>query len=207
MSSRIAVIGASGKIGSKITQELLARGHQVTAIARHPDRIEARTGLALQAGDVADPQALAQALRGHDAVIASTPFVPGLAENLLTAVRSAGVKRFLMVGGAASLATEPGGRKVLDTIPPLPDPVMAQIREGVRSLDVLREVEDLDWTFFSPAVVIGPGERTGKFRLGQDVVVKDAEGNSRISYDDYAIAMVDELEGGNNLKRRFTAGY
>ncbi len=112
-----------------------------------------------------------------------------------------------MVGSAASLATEPGGRKVLDTIPPLPDPIMAQIREGVRSLDVLREVADLDWTFFSPVVIIGTGERTGKFRPGQDVVVKDAEGNSRISCDDYAIAVVDELEGGNNLKRRFTAGY
>lgn len=207
MGSKVAVIGASGKIGSRITQELLARGHTVTGIARHPDKLDPRAGLSTAAGDVAEPQALARVLQGHDAVIASTPFTPGLAENLLTALRSAGIKRFLMVGGAASLASEPGGSKVLDSIPPLPEPVMAQIREGVRSLDVLRQVSDLDWTFFSPAVVIGPGERSGKFRLGQDVVVKDAEGNSRISYEDYAIAMVDELETGRNLQRRFTIGY
>lgn len=207
MSQHIALIGATGKIGSKIAAELLARGHRVTAIARNPASIAPSAGLQAVAGDVNDPAALAALLRGHDAVISATPFMPGLVGKLLEALRHSGVKRFLMVGGAASLLTEPGGRKVFDTLPPLPEPVLAQISEGIRSLEALRTVDDLDWTFLSPAVFIGPGERTGKFRLGGEVVVKDADGNSRISYDDYAIAMVDELENGKHIKARFTLAY
>lgn len=207
MHKNVAVIGASGKIGSKIVAELLGRGHQVTGIARHPEKIASAAGLVKAQGDFTAPEGIIPVLRGHDAVIASTPFIPGEAEKLLEAVRGSGVKRFLMVGGAASLQSEAGGAKVLDTLPELPDAVMGQIREGVRTLDLLRGVDDLYWTFLSPAVMIGPGERTGKFRLGGDVVVKDKEGNSRISYDDYAIAMVDELELNRHLKSRFTVAY
>lgn len=207
MSKSIALIGASGKIGSKICAELLARGHRVTGIARHPEKVAAGAGVTAVAGSVEAPGDLAQLLKGHDAVISATPFTPGLIENLLEAVRKSGVKRFLMVGGAASLASEPGGKPVFDTLPPLPEPVLAQISEGIRSLKELRKADDLEWTFLSPAVMIGPGERTGKFRLGGEVVVKDAEGNSRISYDDYAIAMVDELEQGKHIKARFTLAY
>lgn len=207
MHKNVAVIGASGNIGSKIAAELLSRGHQVTGIARHPDKIASAAGLVKARGDFTEPDSIIPVLRGHDAIIASTPFIPGQAEKLLEAVRGSGVKRFLMVGGAASLNSEEGGPPVLDTLPELPDAVMSQIREGVRTLDLLRGVDDLYWTFLSPAVMIGPGERSGKFRLGGDVVVKDAEGNSRISYDDYAIAMVDELELNRHLKSRFTVAY
>jgi putative NADH-flavin reductase len=207
MSQRIALIGASGKIGSKIAAELLARGHQVTGIARNAAAISAADGLTAVAADVNDPAALAAELRGHDAVIAATTFLPGLVERLLEALRGSGVKRFLIVGGAASLLTEAGGQRIFDTLPPLPEPVLAQISEGMRTLQVLKTADDLDWTFLSPAVFIGPGERSGKFRLGGDVVVKDADGNSKISYDDYAIAMVDELEQGKHIKARFTVAY
>lgn len=110
-----------------------------------------------------------------------------------------------MVGGAASLQTE-DGRKIIDTIQ-LPDAWKAPVMEGIRTLGLLRDVNDVDWTFFSPAMQIGPGERTGNFRLGKEQVVTDVEGNSRISYDDYAIAMVDELERGQHVKGRFTIGY
>jgi putative NADH-flavin reductase len=205
MSQRIALIGASGKIGSKIAAELLARGHQVTGIARNAAAISAADGLTAVAAN--DPAALAAELRGHDAVIAATTFLPGLVERLLEALRGSGVKRFLIVGGAASLLTEAGGQRIFDTLPPLPEPVLAQISEGMRTLQVLKTADDLDWTFLSPAVFIGPGERSGKFRLGGDVVVKDADGNSKISYDDYAIAMVDELEQGKHIKARFTVAY
>lgn len=205
--SNVALIGASGKIGSKICAELLARGHRVTAIARDPAKISSGPGVTAIAGDVAHPAELAELLRGQDAAISATPFTPGLIELLLEAVRKSGVRRFLMVGGAASLLNEPGGKPVFDTLPPLPEPVLANISEGMRSLKELRKVDDLDWTFLSPAVMIGPGERRGKFRLGTEVVVKDAEGNSRISYDDYAIAMVDELESGKHIKARFTVAY
>lgn len=206
MAMNIALIGASGKIGSKIAAELLQRGHKVTGIARHPEKIAARSGMVTAKGDFTNPVALAKVLKGHDAIISAASFIPGQAENLIASVRASGVKRFLMVGGAASLHVEPGGKKVIDTID-LPEAWKLPILEGIRTLDLLRKVDDFNWTFFSPAITIGPGERTGKFRLGKDVVVKDAEGNSKISYDDYAIAMVDELERGYNLKGRFTIGY
>lgn len=202
---KVALIGASGKIGSKIAGELLRRGHTVTAIARNAQQIPAQKGLTPQQGDFTEPAVLAWSLQGHDAIISAASFIPGQAEKLLEAVRQSGVKRFLMVGGAASLQTE-DGRKIIDTIQ-LPEAWKAPVMEGIRTLGLLRDVKDIDWTFFSPAVQIGPGERTGKFRLGKDQVVKDAEGNSKISYDDYAIAMVDELEKGQNIKGRFTIGY
>lgn len=206
MSKKIAVIGASGKIGSKITAELLQRGFSVTGIARNPDKISQQAGVTSAAGDFTNPAAMAEVLKGHDAIISAASFIPGEAENLIESVRGSGVKRYLMVGGAASLQTEPGGPKVIDTID-LPEAWKGPVMEGIRTLELLKKVDDVDWTFFSPAVMIGPGERTGSFRLGKEAVVKDAEGNSKISYDDYAIAMVDELEQANNIKGRFTIGY
>lgn len=207
MHQNVAVIGASGKIGSKIIAELLSRGHQVTGIARNPERIKSATGMVTAKGDFTDPDGIIPVLRGHDAIIGATTFLPGQMEKLIESVRDSGVKRFLMVGGAASLQSEEGGPKIFDTLPALSPPVLDQIREGMRTLELLRGADDLLWTFLSPAVMIGPGERTGKFRLGKDVVVKDAKGNSSISYDDFAIAMVDELELNRHLKSRFTLGY
>jgi len=206
MSKNIALIGASGNIGSKITQELLSRGYNVTAIARNPEKVEASERVTPVAGDILQPQQLAETLKGHDAVICAASFIPNESEKLLEAIRLSGVNRYLMVGGAASLLNE-DGIKVWETLEGLPDGVMNYIHEGMRALDLLKEADDFDWTFLSPAVVIGPGERTGKFRLGKDNVVADDNGESKISYDDYAIALVDELEQGNNIKARFTLGY
>jgi putative NADH-flavin reductase len=205
MSKRVALIGASGKIGSKIAAELIQRGHKVTGIARNPEKVTV-SGITTAAGDFTQPEQMAKVLSGHDAVISAASFIPGQAEKLIASVRQSGVKRFLMVGGAASLQTEPGGKKIIETIE-LPDAWKAPVMEGIRTLGLLRDVQDVDWTFFSPAVQIGPGERTGKFRLGEEVVVKDAAGASKISYDDYAIAMVDEFEQGKHIKSRFTVGY
>ena len=206
MSKNIALIGASGNIGSKITEELLSRGYNVTAIARNPEKVDASERVTPVAGDILQPQQLAETMKGHDAVICAASFIPNESEKLLEAIRLSGVNRYLMVGGAASLLNE-DGVKVWDTLEGLPDGVMNYIQEGMRALDLLKEADDFDWTFLSPAVVIGPGERTGKFRLGKDNVVADENGDSKISYDDYAIAMVDELEQGNNIKARFTLGY
>jgi putative NADH-flavin reductase len=206
MSKNIALIGASGNIGSKITHELLSRGYNVTAIARNPEKVEANERVTPVVGDILHPQQLAETLKGHDAIICAASFIPNESEKLLEAIRLSGVNRYLMVGGAASLLNQ-DGVKVWDTLEGLPDGVMSYIQEGMRALDLLKEADDFDWTFLSPAVVIGPGERTGKFRLGQDNVVADENGDSKISYDDYAIALVDELEQGNNIKARFTLGY
>ena len=205
MGKKIALIGASGKIGSKIAAELLSRGHQVTGVSRNPEKISV-AGVNAVKGDFTDPEQMASALRGHDAIISAASFIPDQAEHLIASVRGSGVKRFLMVGGAASLQSEPGGKKIIESLE-LPPAWKAPIMEGIRTLGLLRDVQDFDWTFFSPAVQIGPGERTGKFRLGGEVVVKDAGGVSKISYDDYAIAMVDELEQGKHIKARFTIGY
>lgn len=208
MSKNIAVIGASGKIGAKITRELLDRGYRVTAICRDPAKIPTQDGVTAVAGDLMEPDSLAETLKGHDAVISAAPFITDASEKLFDAVRKSGVKRYLMVGGAASLFNDKGV-KVWDTLQGvgIPDAVLANIAEGMRAFELLKQDDSLDWTFFSPAVMIGPGERTGKFRLGKDNVVADANGDSKISYDDYAIAMVDELDQGNNIRSRFTIGY
>ena len=208
MSKHIALIGASGNIGSKITRELLDRGHTVTAICRNPDTMDAQEGVTTVPGDMLNPEQLAETLKGHDAVISAAPFVTDESEKLFAAIRDSGVKRYVMVGGAASLFNDEGV-KVWDTLQGvgIPEPVLANIAEGIRAFDLLQQEDSLDWTFFSPAVMIGPGERTGQFRLGKDNVVADEKGESKISYDDYAIALVDELEQGNNIQGRFTIGY
>ena len=187
---KVAVIGGTGKIGSKITTELLQRGHTVTVIARNPEKAESRPNLKSVKGDVTDPGSVAALVRGHDAVISSAPFIPGISVQVLEAVRKSGVKRYIAVGGAGSLKAA-DGKLVMDN-PQIPAEWMPSIKEGAALLKLLRAAPELEWTFFSPAVLIGPGERTGKFRLGGDEVVAAADGKSSISYDDYAIALVDE---------------
>ncbi|MEI9988726.1 MAG: NAD(P)H-binding protein [Rhizomicrobium sp.] len=200
---KVALIGATGNIGSKIAAELLSRGHSVTAIARNTDK--APPGTQAVRADAADPAALAAVLKGHDAVVSSAPFAPGLSPAIIEGVKRSGVKRYIMVGGAGSLEVAPG--KLLKDTLTLPDAVRAILDEAALNLKRLRGETGLDWTFFSPAAEIGPGERTGKFRLGGDQLITDAAGKSRISYDDYAIALVDELEHPRHIQKRFTIGY
>ncbi|HEY6457847.1 MAG TPA: NAD(P)-dependent oxidoreductase [Steroidobacteraceae bacterium] len=202
---KVALIGATGRIGSKITTELLGRGHSVTAIVRNPDKAASRPNLTALKGDVTDPNSVAALIRGHDAVISSAPFNPGISPQVLAAVRTSGVQRYIAVGGAGSLKAA-DGTLVMEN-PQIPAEWMPSIKEGSELLRLLRADQQLDWTFFSPAVQIGPGERTGKFRLGADEVVAAADGKSSISYDDYAIALVDELEHPKHVRRRFTIGY
>lgn len=203
---RVALIGASGNVGSRILAELVARGHAVTGIGRTPASIQARPRVTAVAGDVNEPVALAKTLAGHDAVISAAPFRNTDPDVLIGAVRSSGVKRYIIVGGAATLLNAEGVR-LLDT------PALARFKDspepagGARFLDAIRKVTDLDWTFFSPAVNFAPGQRTGTFRLGGDQVVLDAQGQSRISMEDYAVALVDELEKPTHIRQRFTAGY
>lgn len=202
---KVALVGATGNIGAKILAELTSRGHSVTAIARHPEKTPASPRVQAKKGDGEDVAALSKLLEGHDAVVSSAPFAPGLSTKLTEAVRRAGVKRYIMVGGAGSLEVAPG-KMLKDTIT-LPDAIKKVIEEGTAALGRLRGENTLDWTFFSPAAEIGPGERTGKFRLGGDQLVTDADGKSRISYDDYAIALVDELERPKHIRKRFTIAY
>ena len=201
---KVSVLGASGRAGSEITRELAARGHQVIAVARKPDAIPTAEGVKAVAGDAADPKALAKLIRGSDAVISALHHdVP--AETLLSALKQAGVKRFLVTGGASSLEVAPG-KRLFDT-PEFPAGWKDIAYTGIEFLDALRKETDIDWTFFSPAALIFEGPRTGRFRLGGEQLVVDAAGESKISFADYAIAMVDELEQHKHSRRRFTAAY
>lgn len=201
---KIVVLGASGRAGSEITNEAAARGHAVTAVARKPDAIPTSDGVTAVAGDASDAAALAARIKGADAVISALHFdIP--METLLSAVRDAGVARLLITGGAASLEVAPGVR-LYDT-PDFPEEFKPYALPGLTALEVLRGVTDLDWTFFSPAAFIEEGPRLGRYRTGGDQLLTDANGDSKISFADYAIAMIDELEQPKHSRARFTAAY
>ncbi len=200
----IAVLGASGRAGSEIVKELVARGHEVIAIARKPEAIPALPGVTARAGDASDPAALAALIRGADAVISALHFDVSAA-TLLAALKQAGVGRLLVTGGAASLEVAPGVR-LIDT-PEFPEAWKGAAQGGIAFLDALKGETAIDWTFFSPAAFIFEGPRLGTYRGGKDQLVTDAKGESRISFADYAIAMVDELEQHRYPRARFTAAY
>ncbi|ODU81512.1 NAD(P)-dependent oxidoreductase [Novosphingobium sp. SCN 63-17] len=200
----IAVLGASGRAGSEIVKELVARGHEVIAIARKPEAIPALPGVTAKAGDASDPAALAELIRGADAVISALHFDVSAA-TLLSALKQAGVGRLLVTGGAASLEVAPGVR-LIDT-PEFPEAWKGAAQGGIAFLDALKGETEIDWTFFSPAAFIFEGPRLGTYRGGKDQLVTDDKGESRISFADYAIAMVDELEQRRYPRARFTAGY
>ena len=216
---KIAIIGASGFIGSKITDEALRRGHEVTGIVRNPDRLPSNPKLKAVGLNLLQSDELARALAGHDAVVSawnaakdgSGPvlydrFVEGH-RSIINAVKKSGVKRLLAVGGAASLKNAEGV-EFIDTPAAASFEAFKPAMRGVREYYYLLKNEpELDWAYFSPAVMIQPGERTGKFRLGGDRIVADAAGASKISVEDYAVAAVDELEHPKHHRERFTIGY
>ncbi|MBH0112932.1 NAD(P)-dependent oxidoreductase [Novosphingobium sp. YJ-S2-02] len=201
---KIAVLGASGHAGSEIVKEAAARGHQVVAIARHPQAIPQGKNITASAGDASDPVQLAGLIAGSDAVISALHHtIP--AETLLSALRSAGVGRILVTGGAASL-TGPDGKRLIDG-PDFPEDWKSAALAGIAFLDALKANDDIDWTFFSPAMIIFEGERLGHYRKGGDELVVDANDESKISFADFALAMVDELETHEHSRARFTAAY
>lgn len=201
----IALIGATGFIGSRILNELVSRGHTVTAIVRNPEKVPALAGVTAVKGDILDKDGLARLLAGHEAAISSVHYLASDADALLGAVKQSGVKRYLVVGGAGSLEVAPGV-KLVDT-PEFPAVYFDEARKGGAYLELLKQDKTLDWTFLSPSAIIAPGERTGRFRLGLDQLLVDGNGESRISAEDYAIALVDELEKPAHSRRRFTVGY
>lgn len=200
----IALIGASGNAGSRILKELSQRGHQVTAIARHPGKIAKLPGVTARQGDVFDGAALAILLKGHEIVISAVHFTASDANILIDAVKAAGATRYLVVGGAGSLEVAPG--VTLISTPEFPDAYKEEAQKGAEFLALLRKEAVLDWTFLSPSALFIPGERTGKFRLGQDGLLGNDQGSS-ISFEDYAVALVDEIEQPAHRRQRFTVGY
>lgn len=201
---KIALIGATGNAGSRILAELSRRHHAVTAIARQPERVPALPGVTAVKADVDDVSGLAAVLKGHDAVVSSVHFTASDPRKLIEAVHAAGVSRYLVVGGAGSLEVAPGV-KLIDT-PAFPTIYKAEAAAGGAFLDLLRREAGLDWTFLSPSAMFVPGERTGKFRLGGDQLLSNEKGSS-ISFEDYAMALVDEIEQPAHSRQRFTVGY
>ena len=206
---KIAIIGATGFVGSGILSESLNRGHAVTAIVSNPDKLPTHPTLTPVKGDVARTEELASQIEGHDVVISA--FNPGKdargtgAQSIIEAVKHADVARLLVVGGAGSLEVAPGKRLVDQ--PDFP----AEWKEGslktAAVLDELRGETELDWTFVCPAAMLAPGERTGRYRVGGDQLLTGADGQSRISIQDYAVAMLDEVETPKHSRARFSVAY
>jgi putative NADH-flavin reductase len=202
---KIAVVGASGNAGSRIVAELSRRGHHVTAIARNPDKIAAQPQVTAVQADAHDQAALTELLRGHDVAVSSIHFLASDPAKLIGAAKASGVGRYLVVGGAGSLEVAPGVRLV--TTPGFPAQYKAEAEKGAAFLDLLTLEKDLNWTFLSPSALFTAGERTGKFRLGTDQLLTGADGKSWISFEDFAVALADEIERPAHIRKRFTVGY
>ena len=202
---KIAIVGASGQAGSRLTAELARRGHAVTAIARNPEKIATLPGVTAVRGEVNDQAALTALWAGHDAAISSVHFSVSDPVKLIGAAKASGVGRYLVVGGAGSLEVAPGVRLV--TTPNFPAQYKAEASKGAEFLDLLRQETDLNWTFLSPSALFVAGERTGKFRLGTDQLLTAADGKSSISFEDFAVALADEIERPAHIRQRFTVGY
>ena len=201
----IVLIGATGGIGSRILDEALRRGHAVTATTRHPAKLAARSNMKVAAANTADIGGTAAVLKDHDAAIVSVKWNENDVGQVLEAIRRSGVKRCLFVIGAGSLLRH-DGRTHFDHMaekgvqPPTSKPAAMAFEE-------MKKAHDLDWTAASPPASIQPGDRTGKFRMGLDHLIEDANGESRISREDFAVAILDEIETPRHVRRRFTAAY
>lgn len=211
---KIVLFGASGRIGQRIAQEALDRGHVVTAVARHPETLTLRhERLTVTSGDARDADAVARLAAGHDIVASAVgpsggedrAMLSEAAHALIAGTKQAGAPRLIVVGGAGSLEVAPG-ELLLDspTFNPAWRPGALAHRDA---LEIYRAEQALDWTYLSPADQITPGERTGHYRTGGDQLVRDASGASRISMEDYAVAFLDEIETPRFSRQRFTVAY
>ena len=215
---KIALIGATGFVGSAILKEALDRGIQVTAIARHPEKLQAQNNLTIVKGDVMDSDKLSELFKGNDVVVSAynagwanpdiyNEFLKG-SQSIQDAVKKSGVKRYIVNGGAGSLFVAPNVQ-LIDT-PQFP----AEWKPGALAardyLNILKKEDQLDWTYVSPAIEMNAGqphERKGTYRTGLDNPVFDANNKSTISVEDLAVAIVDEVENPKHIRVRFTVGY
>jgi uncharacterized protein len=212
---KIALIGATGFVGSAILKEALDRGYEVTAMMRNPDKLTPHAKLLPKKGNVYNEDEVTRLVTGHDAVISA--FNPGWSnpdiynqqirgtQAIINGVKKAGIKRLLFVGGAGSLEVKPGVQSV--DLPGFPIEYKQGALATRETLSMLRKETGLEWSFLSPSADVFPGQRTGKFRLGADQLLTNAQGESRISVEDYAIAMIDEVEKPKHIRQRFTVGY
>lgn len=206
---KVILYGASGNAGSRILHELQSHGHQVTAAVRNPEKLP--VGTKSVRDDLSNTDRIAEIIAGSDAVVSAympppdnTDELVAVTRRLIDAVRKAGNPRLLVVGGAASLEVAPG--VTLLASGHLPAPWIPIATAHAKTLDLLKS-SDIPWTYFSPAGFFEPGQRTGKFRLGKNQLIANDKGESRISFEDYAVALADELEHPAHVRQRFTIGY
>jgi uncharacterized protein len=215
---RIVIFGATGNVGSRVADEALRRGHEVVGVVRDPDAVTPPDPrVTLMKGDATDAASVATVARGADAVVSAISprpnarglSAPSLAANtraLIDGLREAGVTRVLYVGGASSLEVAPG--QVLADQPYFPEAYKAEAREGREALELWRtDADGLEWTYLSPAAEIAPGERTGTYRTTGDQLLVDGDGKSFITFEDYAVAVLDELEDPRHVGCRFGVAY
>jgi hypothetical protein len=208
---KVALYGATGKSGSRILKELVSRGHRVTAIVRDGSKLQPAAEVAVKQDDLSSVDKTTEAVRGVDAVVSAyappadnTDALVAVTQLQVQAVKRAGNPRLVVVGGAGGLNVAPGTTLIDSGY--LPEPYLPIARSHVKALDVLK-ASAIDWTYLAPAAFFEPGQRTGKFRLGKDELIADAKQESRISMEDYAVALVDELERPTHHKQRFSVGY
>lgn len=215
---KIVLFGAGGTVAQSIAREALARGHKVTGIVRDAASFHSYDDRMLVVeGDGTDAASIARVAADADVIVSALSPRPSpsgraasslasAARALLAGASKAGVKRLIIVGGAGSLEVEPG--TMLMDAPGFPDAYKSEAMQHKQALDVYRASRsDVDWTFMSPAVEIGPGPRTGHYRRGDDRVLADAAGKSFISFDDYAVALLDEIEHPTHPRARMTVAY
>jgi uncharacterized protein len=207
----VVVYGATGNSGKEIVKELLSRGHAVTGVARNVNSLKAEKGLAQKTDDLSSVDGIVSVIKGADVVVSAyapppdkTDALIGVTEREIAAVKKAGVKRLLVVGGAGLLEVAPGVTLIQSGH--LPAEYLPIATSHEKALGVLRS-SDINWTYLSPGAYFVPGERTGKFRLGTKEMIADAKGESKISFPDYAIALVDEIEKPAHERGSFSVGY
>jgi len=215
---QLVVFGATGNVGQRIVAEALRRGHEVVGVVRDPDAVKSPDNrVRLVKGDATNADDIAKITRGADAVVSAisprpnarglpAPSLPANARALIKGLRDAKVKRVLYVGGASSLEVAPG--KALADLPDFPEAYREEAREGREALGIWRnDAKGLDWTYLSPAAEIAPGKRTGKYRTTDDRLLVDDRGKSSITFEDYAVAVLDELEHPKHVGKRFGVAY
>lgn len=218
----IVLLAATGQAGRTILQELISRRHQVTAVARNLDKLPEQLPVNVKPvrDDLSSVERIADIISGADAVVSAygppssdprytsdmsyTDQLVSVTEREIAAVRKVGVPRLIMVGGCGSLEFSPGVTVLKSGY--WPEQYVPIATSHMKALAALR-ASDINWTYFSPPMLIEPGVRTGKFRLGGDSLIVDEQGNSRVSFEDYAVALVDELEKPAHERSRFTIGY
>lgn len=210
---KIALVAATGKIGRHIAQQAISRGHEVTAVVRRDTDLPAELdGARIAIAALEDHDALVAALRGHDVLASAYGPAPGddasvgqITHALMAAARAAGIRRLVVIGGAGSLEVAPGVQLVdTEGFPPAYKPVASAHRDALK---LYQAIDDLDWTFYAPAAVIGPGEKQGNFRTQAKMLLADAQGKSAISYGDYADAFVSEIEQPRFVRQIATVAY